>query len=74
MNTRTVAQRTNRERYIIKKNEHDLMMTICDNANDLCPMQVIGAAQPKCIPDKKYDFRVNCAECIQRWLNEESEG
>ncbi len=50
------------------------MMTIADNADDRCPMIVVGARQPdKCIPDEKYDYRVNCAECIQRWLNEESE-
>ena len=70
-----MAQRANRERYILKQNEYDLMMTIADNADDRCPMIVVGARQPdKCIPDEKYDYRVNCAECIQRWLNEESEG
>lgn len=72
MNIRTVKQRKNRERFILKRNEYDLMMTIADNADDRCPMVVLGAKQPnKCIPDERYEFRTRCDLCCERWLNEE---
>lgn len=50
------------------------MMAIADNADDRCPMVVLGAKQPdKCIPDERYEFRTRCDLCCERWLNEESE-
>lgn len=60
---------TNRERYITKRNEYDLLMTIRAQ-RDVCPIKLIGAEKPKCIPTENYT--TDCATCIARWLNEEA--
>ena len=65
----------NRDRYILKVNELDLMMRVKDNLAycDECPIYAIAGQQ-------RYGQRVErcekyhkqCQECCQEWLNEES--
>lgn len=62
---------TNREKFITNRDEYDLLMAI-RTQRDVCPIKLIGAEKPKCIPDEKYYYRVLCSECVQRWLNEEA--
>lgn len=66
---------TNREKYITKRNEYDLMMTIYKNiAINVCPIEVVLGEHP----DPKhglcwYDgWDGKCDDCIQKWLNEEA--
>lgn len=65
---------TNRERYITKRNEYDLMMTIAENIQELgtfCPIKAIsGKARACIITDSKPPMR-DCERCIQKFLNEE---
>ena len=62
----------NRQRYIIKSNEHDLMMRIRQSAQiPLCPIRAIMGEFPsintcKALPE-------DCSPCIQKWLNQEDE-
>jgi len=66
---------TNREKYIVKRNEYDLMMTICKNiAINACPIKIVTGEHP----DPKHGlcwyggWSGKCDECIQRFLNEEA--
>lgn len=61
----------NREYYITKKNEYDLMKTIYFNKHKYCPIEIIGAEKPKCIPSIYGLAQTDCEKCIQNWLNEE---
>lgn len=61
---------TNRERYITKRNEYDLMMTIA-NSQPYCPIDIISGEIVDCENDLPFG---DCKDCIQKWLNEESEG
>ena len=60
---------TNREKYISKRDEYDLMMTISKTG---CPIWVVTGEQPKrwnhCLEDER-----TCGKCIQHWLNEDAE-
>lgn len=66
---------TNREKYFLKRDEYDTMMTI---AKVVCPIWVITGKEPK-----EWDICVGmdwtegedgrCDECIQKWLNSEAE-
>ncbi len=62
---------TNREK-ILKTNIYDLMMTIRHNGHKFCPIEIIGAAKPKCLPSIYGLAQTNCEKCIQAWLNEEA--
>lgn len=57
----------NRDRFILKVNEYDLMMKILASTNK-CPIKAITN-------DMHYNrcpkYNTNCSECIQAWLNEE---
>lgn len=64
---------TNREKYFLKRDEYDTMMTIYRNKHKWCPIQIVGAEKPKCIPSIYGLAQTNCDECIQKWLNEEAE-
>ena len=71
---------TNRERYITKRDEYDLMMTIAENIQELgtfCPITAVGGKRPPCkckhIAQCSLLMR-DCESCCQNWLNEESEG
>lgn len=68
---------TNRNRYILQKDSYDMMMTI---AKIVCPIWVIIGKEPKewnICPHKAKDWYEwedhSCEECIQNWLNKESE-
>ena len=64
---------TNRERYILRVNELDLMMQIQENLKYYdtgCPIFIISRT------DDEYGKRCrkhewNCEKCCQEWLNEE---
>lgn len=60
---------TNRERYITKRNEYDLMMTIAET-QPCCPIDVIGGDWIVC--EKELPFG-SCKDCIEKWLNEEAD-
>ncbi len=67
---------TNREKYITKRNEYDLMMTICKNiAINACPIKIITGecSVPKYGLCQYGGWEGECEDCIQYWLNEESE-
>lgn len=66
---------TNREKFITKRNEYDLMMIIYENiAINACPIEVISGEHP----DPKHGlcwyggWDGKCDECIQKWLNDEA--
>lgn len=59
----------NRERYIERRNARDLMITIREQGIDVCPIKLVGAEMPKCIPTE--DYTTDCETCIQQFLNEE---
>lgn len=64
----------NRERYIERRNARDLMITIREKGIDVCPIKLVGAEMPKCIPTEDYtteDYTTDCTTCIDRWLNQE---
>lgn len=71
---------TNREKYIIKHNEHDMLMHIYDRTRgNLCPLCVISdmataehSARCHRYHDMSDDRRRRCAECVQDWLNREA--
>lgn len=61
---------TNRQKYITKKNEHDMMMDIRKHT-DHCPIHAISG---EAIVHKKYGVGCiaetkNCSSCIDSWLN-----
>jgi len=65
---------TNREKYITKRNEYDLMITIYEGKNFWCPIQIVGGKKPKCLRRRTvggYPYS-DCRNCIQKWLNEEA--
>lgn len=72
---------TNREKFITKCNEYDLMMQVAKGLDLIyedtmfpryCPIYTISGK----LPDRKDCFyggwNEKCGNCIQRWLNEES--
>jgi hypothetical protein len=71
---------TNREKYIVKRNEHDMLMHIYDRTRgNLCPLYIISdmttvehSARCHRYRDMSDDRRCGCAECVQDWLNKEA--
>ena len=67
---------TNREKYITKRDEYDLMMAIAKNIQGLgtfCPIKAISGKRPpcKCKPDTQSSLILrDCETCVQDWLNE----
>ena len=60
---------TNREKFITKRDEYDLMMDLVFAY--ICPIKALSGKKPpyqNCKGDEEL-----CGICIQRWLNEESE-
>lgn len=58
---------TNRQYYITKRNEYDLMISLVSHY--ICPIKAISDQKPQyqhCIGEEE-----ECGKCIQRWLNEE---
>lgn len=69
---------TNRERYITKRNQYDLMLTIAENISGIgtfCPIKAISGKKRLCITKLDDNLRLvrDCEPCVQKWLNEESE-
>ena len=62
----------NRERYVSRRNEYDLMMSIL-HSRSACPVERVGAPKPVCVPSAAGLAQTDCEGCIQRWLNEEEE-
>lgn len=70
---------TNRERYFLKKDEYDTMMTIAKNISGIgtfCVIEAIGGKRPLC--KGKWDTQSSlmtrdCETCVQEFLNKESE-
>ena len=64
---------TNREKYILQRNEYDMLIGIqVAIGSGLCQC-VIEALTAKDYPcsDDKVCMLSTCEECIQNWLNEE---
>ena len=69
---------TNRERYITKRNEYDLMLTIAENISGIgtfCAIRAVcGRKRPCEYTQTENGILVrDCPSCIQKFLNEESE-
>ena len=68
---------TNRQKYILKRSEYDLMLTIAKNIQGLgtfCPIKAISNKRPPCKHITQSSMMIkDCEECIQQWLNEETE-
>jgi len=61
----------NRERYILRQNEYDLLVKI-QAVMAGCVLEALTGKDYPC-PDDKVCMLSTCMECIQKWLNEESE-
>lgn len=66
---------TNREKYFLKRDEYDTMMTIAENIQGLgtfCPITAIGGKRPpcKCKHDTQSSLMMrDCETCTQEFLN-----
>lgn len=62
----------NRDRYILKMNEYDLLMKIQATTltYNCCVIEAL-TGKPHCTDDKACILST-CETCIQKWLNEES--
>lgn len=57
---------TNRDRYILKRNEYDMlnaMQSVLIKGKCVCVIEALSGSV--------YPCRCSCAECIQKWLNSE---
>ena len=64
---------TNRERYILRQNEYDLLIGIqaaIGSGLCQCVIEALTVKDYPC-PDDKMCTLDTCRECVQRWLNEE---
>ena len=59
----------NRLRFIIQRNEYDMMMDIAKNTN-VCPILALTGNYRDSGYGCKHDDN-KCPECVQEWLNEE---
>lgn len=68
---------TNREKYITKRDEYDLMMTIAENIQGIgtfCPITAIGGKRPPCKHvTQSFTMMRDCETCTQKFLNEQAE-
>lgn len=72
---------TNRERYILRQNEYDLLLTMQSNIvrnGSICVLDMLTDSMIPC--PKEMCGKVGsksviavCSKCIQEWLNEEEE-
>lgn len=58
----------NRDKYILKVNEYDLMMKILNSYRN-CPIRAVTGEMHY---DRCPKYNTNCSECVQKWLNEEA--
>lgn len=66
---------TNRERYILRQNEYDLLIGLqaaIGSGLCQCVIEALTAKEYPC-PDDKVCMLSTCEKCIQEWLNKESE-
>lgn len=66
---------TNRERYILRGNEYDLLIGLqaaIGSGLCQCVIEALTAKEYPC-PDDKVCMLSTCEACIQEWLNKESE-
>lgn len=64
---------TNREKYILKRNECDMLVQIqaaIASQPYLCVIETLTGKDYPC-PDDKVCMLDTCEECIQKWLNDE---
>lgn len=64
----------NRDRYILQKNEYDLLIEMQKNIIDggcCCIIDALTGSTYPCENDKVCMLDT-CRECIQRWLNAET--
>ena len=69
----------NRERYILRVNEHDMLLNMQYNLMDCCCnciLDIITGKKIKCPEEMKGKVGAQsrlaiCSKCIQAWLNEE---
>lgn len=61
----------NRDRYILKVNEYDLMMNILNNIGHgtHCPIKAVSGIYDY---NRCTNYSYQCWECVQAWLNEEA--
>lgn len=70
---------TNRERYFLKRDEYDIMMTIAKNISGIgtsCVIEAIGGKRPLCKGKWNAQSAMmtwDCETCVQEFLNEEAE-
>lgn len=60
----------NRDRYILKVNEYDLLMNIHKNIEHgtHCPIKAVSGEYTY---DRCLSNTYSCSECVQKWLNED---
>ena len=71
-----MSRMKNRDRYILKQNEYDMLIKIQSTmwAEGLCVIDALtgeyqyGEKKERCLAS----IDCNCESCIQKWLNEES--
>lgn len=64
---------TNREKYILQRNEYDMLrcLQVAFNSGNKCVIEALTGKEYSCAEDKCCMLST-CEECIQRWLNEEA--
>lgn len=64
----------NRDKYILQRNEHDMLVQVQATIASqpyLCVIEALTGNNYPC-PDDKVCMLDTCEECIQNWLNEET--
>ena len=64
----------NRDRYLLKVNEYDLILRIFENTKS-CPIKALTGKMDleRCQNyNKTASRKKNCSNCMQAWLNEEA--
>jgi len=62
----------NRDKYILQRNEYDMLVSMANNTG-VCPLQAVAgiSIETKLLRCYKYVRDGCCEKCIQNWLNEE---
>lgn len=67
---------TNREKYFLKRDEFDTMMTIAENIQGLgtfCPIKAVSGKRPPCKHiTQSFLMMRDCETCVQTFLNDGS--
>ena len=65
---------TNREKYILQRNEYDMLCGLqaaFGSGLCQCVIEALTAKEQPCGDYRVMNFEV-CCQCIQQWLNEEA--